>query len=111
VLQQKEVYLKRQAIVEHPFGTIKRGWSYTHTLVKGLHKVNGEMNLIALVYNLKRTINIMGINTMLHAIKTWIPNYSTVLCNLKEAFMQLIFSSKVLLHYLHLQVLPLKTAA
>ena len=34
-------YKRRQAIVEHPFGTIKRHWGYTHTLVKGLQKVNG----------------------------------------------------------------------
>jgi hypothetical protein len=86
VVQQKELYLRRQAIVEHPFGTIKRGWGYTHTLVKGIQKVDGEMNLIALVYNLKRTINIMGIIKMLKTLKTWTPNYTKVLCILKTAF-------------------------
>jgi len=41
-----EYYKKRQSICEHPFGTIKRQWNYTYTLMKGLQKVNGEMNLI-----------------------------------------------------------------
>ena len=46
----KTQYYKRwQAICEHPFGTLKRHWGYTHTLVKGLQKVNGEMNLIMLL--------------------------------------------------------------
>jgi hypothetical protein len=34
-------YKRRQGIVEHPFGTVKRHWGFTHTLVKGLEKVNG----------------------------------------------------------------------
>jgi hypothetical protein len=34
----KEIYFKRQQIVEHPFGTIKQAWGYGYTLVKGLEK-------------------------------------------------------------------------
>jgi len=45
---RKEDYKKRQAIVEHPFGTIKRNWGYTFTLVRGKEKVDGEMALIFL---------------------------------------------------------------
>lgn len=111
VVQHKEIYLRRQAIVEHPFGTIKRGWGYTHTLVKGLQKVDGEMNLIALVYNLKRTMNIMGIDKMLKALKTWTPDYGRALCTLKTVITQRIFSSKQPLHFLQLQLLQLKMAA
>ncbi len=35
-----QYYKRRQAICEHPFGSIKRHWGYTHTLLKGLQKVN-----------------------------------------------------------------------
>jgi len=30
----KEIYKKRQSIVEHPFGTIKRQWGFDHTIMK-----------------------------------------------------------------------------
>jgi transposase len=78
--QNMEKYKRRQAIVEHPFGTIKRQWGYTYTLLKSLHKVNGEMNLIMLCYNIKRTINILGQATLLNNLKNWTPDYSKVFC-------------------------------
>ena len=44
IKQNPQYYKRRQAICEHPFGTIKRHWGYTHTLLKGLKKVNGELS-------------------------------------------------------------------
>ena len=41
IKQNPQYYKRRQAICEHPFGSIKRHWGYTHTLLKGLQKVNG----------------------------------------------------------------------
>ena len=60
---------------EHIFGTIKRQWGYNHTNLRGLTKVNGEMALIRTVYNIKRAINILGIEKLLAKLKTWKPNY------------------------------------
>ena len=40
IKQNPQYYKRRQAIVEHPFGTMIRHWGYTHTLLKGLQKVN-----------------------------------------------------------------------
>jgi transposase len=72
-------YKRRQSICEHPFGTIKRQWGYTYTLMKGLQKVNGEMNLIMLVYNIKRTLSILGFEKMMEALQNWKPDYSRIL--------------------------------
>ena len=83
-------YKRRQAIVEHPFGTIKRHWGYTHTLVKGLQKVNGEMNLIMFCYNFMRTKNILGFEKMMKAIQNWQPNYGKIVCAIKTAIIKLI---------------------
>jgi len=69
VYERKIEYRRRQAIVEHPFGTIKRQWGFTHTLLKGLNKVNGEFGLILLCYNIKRVITILGINGLKEALK------------------------------------------
>ncbi len=41
IKQNPQYYKRRQAICEHPFGSIKRHWGYTHTLLKGLQKVDG----------------------------------------------------------------------
>ncbi len=79
-------------LCEHPFGTIKRHWGYTHTLVKGLQKVNGEMNLIMFCYNFMRTKNILGFDTMMETIKSWKPDYSKVVCALKNAIVKVIYS-------------------
>jgi len=69
VSARKNEYKRRQAIVEHPFGTIKRQWGYNHTLLKGLEKVNGEFSIILLCYNLKRVISILGLEGLKTALK------------------------------------------
>lgn len=60
VMMEKEKYRKRQEMVEHPFGIVKRQWGYDHVLLKGIDKVEAESNLIFLCYNLKRVIKILG---------------------------------------------------
>ena len=69
--ENPQLYRKRQEINEHIFGTIKRQWGYNHTNLIGLEKVNGEHSLIMLVYNIKRTINILGIPAIIAKIKSW----------------------------------------
>lgn len=81
------LYRKRQEINEHIFGTIKRGWSYNYTNLKGLKKVNGEMALVMTVYNFKRAVNILGVTDFLDKLKKWNPDYKrTVLTFLKMHF-------------------------
>jgi len=65
---RKNEYKRRQAIVEHPFGTIKRQWGFDHTLLKGLKKVNGEFAIILLCYNLKRVSSILGVKGLKEAL-------------------------------------------
>ena len=91
IKQNPQYYKRRQAICEHPFGSIKRHWGYTHTLLKGLQKVNGEMNLIMFCYNFLRTTNILGFEKMLQAINNWTPDYSKVVRTFKNAVMQMIY--------------------
>lgn len=85
-----DYYKRRQSICEHPFGTIKRQWGFTYTLMKGLKKVNGEMNLIMLVYNMKRTLSIVGFTKMLEAIQNWKPDYKRIVCGFKNAVIRII---------------------
>ena len=64
----KELYSQRQMIVEHPFGTIKRGLGMTYFLTKGLESVKTEVSLAFLAYNVKRVINIVGIKEILRRL-------------------------------------------
>ncbi|WP_342480525.1 IS1182 family transposase [Paenibacillus sp. FSL L8-0340] len=58
-------YKQRAAIVEHPFGTIKRHLGYTYFLTRGLASVSTETNLICLAYNIKRMIKIKGVKELI----------------------------------------------
>ncbi|WP_262885420.1 transposase [Foetidibacter luteolus] len=91
IKQNPQYYKRRQAICEHPFGSIKRHWGYTHTLLKGLQKVNGEMNLIMFCYNFMRTKNILGFSKMLKQIQNWKPNYDKVVCSAKKRLISALY--------------------
>jgi transposase len=57
----KETYKRRQAIVEHPYGTIKRQWGFSYILTKKhMHRASADVGLILIAYNLLRIINIVG---------------------------------------------------
>jgi len=61
VAENKELYKQRQALVEHPFGTMKRQWGFDHIMTKrGIVAASADMGLIALAYNLRRLFNIMA---------------------------------------------------
>ena len=61
VAQDQNTYKKRQALVEHPFGTIKRQWGFDHIITKkGVRAASADFGLMALAYNLKRIFNILG---------------------------------------------------
>ena len=100
IKQTPQYYKRRQAICEHPFGSIKRHWGYTHTLLKGLQKVNGEMNLIMFCYNFMRTKNILGFDQMLKAIQNWQPDYTKIVCTSKTAFIKCICKQNIPLDFL-----------
>lgn len=50
---QPEKMRLRSQLVEHPFGTMKRGMNQGYFLLRGLKKVAAEMSLTVLCYNLK----------------------------------------------------------
>ena len=61
---------RRREIVEHPFGTIKQWMNQGAFLMRGLEKVRAEFSLTALVYNLRRALNILGVETMMAAVRS-----------------------------------------
>jgi transposase len=62
----QKLYKKRQALVEHPFGTIKRQWGFDHIMTKkGINAASADLGLIAIAYNLRRLFNLkMGLKSL-----------------------------------------------
>lgn len=88
--ENPQLYRKRQEINEHIFGTIKRQWGYNHTNLTGLEKVNAEHSLIMLVYNIKRSINILGVPDLIAKLQKWNSPYKAkVLFLLKTSYLKL----------------------
>jgi transposase len=67
---QPELLKQRKLLAEHPFGTIKRAMNQGYFLLKGIKKVTTETGLTVLSYNLKRVINIMGVEKMISSMET-----------------------------------------
>lgn len=68
VAARPDIMRKRKALVEHPFGTIKRAMQQGEFLMKRLPKVRTEMSLTVLAYNLKRALNILGPRAIIEAV-------------------------------------------
>jgi transposase len=64
-----EIMQQRKELVEHPFGTIKHWWDQGHFLMKGLEKVRAEFSLSTLAYNIRRVLNILGVERLLAALR------------------------------------------
>jgi transposase len=60
----KGIMRQRAALVEHPFGTLKRRAGWDHFLMRGLEKSQGEFSLMVLGYNFTRVLNILGMGTL-----------------------------------------------
>lgn len=71
ISQKKGLYRKRQQIVEHPYGTIKRQWGFSYILTKkGIKRASADIGFIMTAYNIRRIINIIGTNELEKYLKT-----------------------------------------
>jgi len=58
--EKEHLYKRRQAIVEHPFGTIKRQWGFCYILTKnGIRRASSDVGFMFIAYNLRRIGNIL----------------------------------------------------
>jgi hypothetical protein len=63
VLKSEKLYKRRQAIVEHPFGTIKRQWGFNFIITKKyIERAEADFGFTMIAYNLRRVINIIGMD-------------------------------------------------
>ncbi len=70
VAKNQGLYKRRQAIVEHPFGTLKRQWGFTYILSKqGKQRASADVGFMLIAYNLKRLINIIGLEALMVSLR------------------------------------------
>ncbi len=105
----KSTYKQRQAIVEHPYGTIKRQWGFSYIMTKKyIQRASADVGFIMTAYNLRRLINIIGVEQFKDYLRIVVSLISSILV-LKMAMKKVI---KALNHYLligePILVLPLK---
>jgi hypothetical protein len=81
-----EIYKKRQAIIEHPYGTIKRQWGFNYIITKkGIKRASADVGFMFVAYNLRRLMNIIGIcfkspskNWLFYFLNYWLPKGSNL---------------------------------
>jgi transposase len=69
--QNMALYRKRQAIVEHPFGIIKRQWGFYYIMTKkSIKHASADVGLIFTAYNLRRILNLIDKNQLKEYLKS-----------------------------------------
>jgi len=110
ILGSEKLYKRRQAIVEHPYGTIKRQWGYNYILTKKyIERAEADFGLIVTAYNLRRIINIIGLDAMIQYLSKTSPDFvlKWLHKSLKSKFSDTLLNKIKIVQYLHLK---LKTA-
>ena len=58
--EKEHIYKRRQTIVEHPYGTLKRQWGFSYILTKkGISRASSDVGFMFIAYNLRRIGNIL----------------------------------------------------
>lgn len=65
----KELLKLRKSLSEHPFGIVKRCLGADYLLMKRFSGVTAEVALAFLAFNMKRVINILGVEKIIKAIQ------------------------------------------
>jgi len=66
--QNQEIYKRRQQKVELVYGHIKRNLGVTSFLLRGLEGVRAEMSMLAICFNLRRMMTILGTSGLIQEL-------------------------------------------
>lgn len=90
-------YRRRQAIAEHPYGTIKRQWGFNYIMTKKtIKRAESDVGLIFTAYNFRRILNIIGIEALRKYFPFVLMLKRTFLSSLEAFWQQIIFFTKTL---------------
>jgi len=76
-----DLYKRRQSIVEHPYGTIKRQWGFSYIMTKkSMKHASADVGFILIAYNLKRIMNILGNDGLKEYLRTLVTTFLAFIC-------------------------------
>jgi len=96
VKDKEHLYKRRQAIVEHPYGTIKRQWGFSYILTKrGINHASSDVGFMFIAYNFRRIISILGKDQLMEYLRilVWLflsvsAFYRRIISHLEAVFYQ-----------------------
>jgi transposase len=104
----EKLYKRRQAIAEHPFGTIKRQWGFSYILTKrGIDRASSDVGFMFIAYNLRRIISILGKDQMMKYLRILISLFLTVSAFFKRKISRLeasVFRKVICPEQIHLSL-------
>lgn len=91
--QNMTTYRKRQAIVEHPYGIIKRQWDFYYILTKRTIKhASADVGLIFTAYNLRRIFNLIDSITLKKFFRELDHFFHSITKHFKKIFSTIFFA-------------------
>jgi transposase len=101
-IEKEHLYKRRQEIVEHPYGTIKRQWGFSYILTKkGISRASSDVGLMLVAYNLRRIVNILTADRLKEYLQMLISAFSSFFDLIRSI---LLISERRLLLNINLQV-------
>ena len=97
-----ELYKKRQSIVEHPYGTIKRQWGFYYIITKkGIRRASADVGFMFIAYNLRRIMNIIDKNRLKQFLQELVLLFFRKMIALKCLYFKMKhhFANEVLISY------------
>lgn len=77
--EKEHLYKRRQAIVEHHYGTLKRQWGFSYILTKkGMSRASSDVGFMFIAYNLKRIGNILTRDRLVEYLRILVLLFLTV---------------------------------
>jgi hypothetical protein len=93
-VEKEHLYKRRQAIVEHPFGTLKRQWGFSYILTKkGIERASADVGFMFIAYNLRRIGNILTSDRLKEYLRILVLMFLNKihLSRLKDSFLEILF--------------------
>ena len=76
--EKEHLYKRRQTIIEHPYGTLKRQWGFSYILTKkGMDRASSDVGLMMVAYNLRRIVNILTADRLKEYLRILVSLFST----------------------------------
>lgn len=85
-----QTYKKRQSIVEHPYGTIKRQWGFYYVITKrGMKRASADVGFMFIAYNLRRIMNILDKDALKKFLRELVLSFFEIMSSIKASIFKI----------------------